>query len=470
MGSYKKTAFALGGEIFLYVLMSSKTKPIWYYRFSSPFKKGYHIRSSKSTDQGLATKRAIDDYNETHAKFSMGATIGSTTIHKVWDLYRNVIPTSTRSQVEDFYRLYWKEYFGENDLYNYRTADWNAYLKWRSDYLVNIKNNNPDLYNSQYRRKKFQTTKLPHDSLRKEKSYLLRFLRLAHADGLILRRPMTSIDIKSLQNVSYLPMNVRRGRLDFENEYKSLVLPSMRSISRAISNPKSERYFTLTTRNENGDIIKEEVNGVSWRVMFNHASVWAFILTIANSGIRSQELSKVKWTDVELWSDPDTGKDFTIIHIRKDVSKVRKYRDVVCRDMRDTYNRLMKYKTLCIEFFGDDYDPDGFIFVNPRNTKISDNQVHRIQRFHQRLGIHKVERKHEGESVYVYNTATSYRSLFITLRLLEGINLYTLSKLVGSSPNMIAKVYDVSINKQYRSELTRNYTKHAGDGNTPPSG
>ena len=462
MGSYKKTAFALGGEVFLYILISSK-KPIWYYRFSSPFKKGYHIRSSKSTDLGLAQKRAIDDYNETNAKFSMGASVGITTIQKVWDLYRNVVPHSTRSQVVDMYRLYWKEYFGEKDLYKYRTSDWNAYLKWRSNYLVDIKKNNPELYNSQYRRKKFQTTKIPHDSIRKEKSYLIRFLRLAHADGLILRLPMTSIDLKSLKNVSYLPMNVRRGRLDYENEYQKLVMPSMRSISKAISMKKDDRHFTLTCRNENGEDIKEHVNGVSWRVMFNHASVWAFLLTIANSGIRSQELSKVKWTDVELWDDETTGESFTIIHIRKDVSKVRKYRDVVCRDRKDTYNRLMKYKALCIEFFGDDYDPDGFIFVNPRNTKICDNQVHRVQRFHQRLGIHKVERIHEGESVYVYNTATSYRSLFITLRLLAGINIYSLSRLVGTSPNMIAKVYDVSINKQYRSELTRNYTKHDGD-------
>ena len=254
MGSYKKTAFALGGEIFLYVLMSSKTKPVWYYRYSSPFKKGYRIRSSKSTDLGLAQKRAIDDYNEIHAKYSLGAETGHTTITRVYETYRNVVPDSTRGQVHDFYRLYWKEYFGEKDLYKYRTSDWNAYLKWRSDYLVNIKENNPELYNSQYRRKKFQTTKLPHDSLRKEKSYLLRFLRLAHSDGLILRRPMTSIDIKSLPNVSYLPMNVRRGRLEFEDEYKQLVLPSMRSISRAISSKKSDRYFTWYSKNENGEI------------------------------------------------------------------------------------------------------------------------------------------------------------------------------------------------------------------------
>ena len=198
------------------------------------------------------------------------------------------------------------------------------------------------------------------------------------------------------------------------------------------------------------------------RNRFATSMVWVFLLTISNTGIRPQELKKIRWRDISTFNDDD-GNQYTKIDIRKNVSKVGVFRDVIARDFLDTYNRLMIYKKEWIRFWGEsNWHEDRLVFTNiPVKIKRDDNGnriyvdeprelYNPVRRLHKRIGIH--EEIIDGRKIFA--TAYSYRSYAISQRLKHGLDIYVASKLYGTSIKMLCEVYDYSENKHYVDKIT----------------
>ena len=82
MSAYEIQAQLLGNEIQLYSLVGSAKKNL-YCRFKNPTGNTTYVRKSlKTSSVSLATKRAIDMYNDAHSKVRLGAGV----INSSWDL------------------------------------------------------------------------------------------------------------------------------------------------------------------------------------------------------------------------------------------------------------------------------------------------------------------------------------------------------------------------------------------------
>jgi hypothetical protein len=72
------------------------------------------------------------------------------------------------------------------------------------------------------------------------------------------------------------------------------------------------------------------------------------------------------------------------------------------------------------------------------------------------MGLHTRELE-EYPGVHVFFSAYSFRSFYISERLKNGLDLYTLSKNVGSSPKTILTAYDYNENWEFRRQITQHY-------------
>ena len=74
-----------------------------------------------------------------------------------------------------------------------------------------------------------------------------------------------------------------------------------------------------------------------------------------------------------------------------------------------------------------------------------------VKFFHRTLKVH-IQMQN---GVKTYRTAYSYRSHFMSSRLKNGMKVYNLARLCGTSVEMIAKHYDLNVNLEHREEITK---------------
>ncbi len=106
------------------------------------------------------------------------------------------------------------------------------------------------------------------------------------------------------------------------------------------------------------------------RIIYNHpvnrysvALLHGITILASNSGLRPYELSRIAWKDIELHEDED-GSKYSVVHVRPEVSKVKKHRDVICRDRDTSWKRLMEFKLEWTKFFGREPKPSELVFAN----------------------------------------------------------------------------------------------------------
>jgi integrase len=193
---------------------------------------------------------------------------------------------------------------------------------------------------------------------------------------------------------------------------------------------------------------------VKARPRFARAQYWFLCILIANTGIRPSEVVKLRHNDLGLFKSPSEDELYTRVMIRREVSKVRKFRDVIASDFHKTYERYLDY---CREIrfrFGKDIQPSDYIFPKTGNYNSHIDRLNNLIRPNLiRIGLHKKASKSHPD-VDVYYSAYSFRSWYITQRLENGLNIYTLAKNCGTSIKTIASTYDYSENWAFRHEMT----------------
>jgi integrase len=168
-------------------------------------------------------------------------------------------------------------------------------------------------------------------------------------------------------------------------------------------------------------------------------------LVLSNTGMRIGELLKVKYKHIGEpynYQDENTNewKETVEIHIPRENSKTKKLRQVVC--FGDTLKWLKKVRE--ISSFNSSND---FIFSNPRGNEwqLSERMFNKIM---EGAGV---DRENRSGSLTWY----SCRHFYATCRVEEGVDIYLLSKQMGTSVQMIERHYGHLKVKSRTAELNK---------------
>lgn len=472
--------FLLDGEILIYIRDGAK-KRTWQVRFRNPLadKPRYIRESTKTESKSLAIERAISKYRDYQSRKFLGLTSGSLSIGRLLEMASSTLSDTDYQMAQTANRIYWSKYMGDEDISKWRSADWKKYFIWR------IKEQTGREEGGYF---KPSDTSVSASTLKLERVLLQKLTRFGYQHDMIARLPVFPQKFQSLSpgGVHKLPSNNRRGRFSDE-QYSQILAPEFRRIRRQLEReenqpkPKKEDepwdkesnpYISVAKRMAKVNVQKrmddDSYKFTCQRPRYNHAQFWFISLLIANTGIRPAEIVKLRHEDFSVREDPDDGRWYTMIRITRETSKVGKYREVIARDFHQTWERYQIFKRETEFYFnvevreGDWLLPRSWLKGQLRYDLRVD-RLNNIMRPHlQRIGLHKTFvdaklNKTRTQSVEVYYSAYSFRAYYITKRLEEGLNIYTLSKNAGVSIQTIMSTYDYSENWAYRDEMTKHF-------------
>ena len=452
MGSDKNGTYVLGREIYLYQLAESK-KGNWYCRFKDPTKSVRYVRKSlKTSDQGLATSRAIDLYNDIQTRVRLGSTRIATGWDDIYQTFYDELNPKTAHKVDDINERHWRVWFNNSDnikdIFKITDEHMKSYWKWRCDFWIN---NPKNRHAAPVQGMQSITT------LEKEKSYLKFFLSRAFHRKMIGQMPMIDYQFRKNPNVLVRDGKGKRGRFD---EKSMKPIRAWWKYTRRMLNETRENGLVLTDKDiQWGE--KRDLRSVfnNSRNRYCRASLYTITITSANTGLRSYELVRLRWKDIQKFDDED-GTRFSVINVRQEVAKTKRSRDAISRDYHLTYDRLMEFKLEWAKFFKRVPDGEDFVFANPLSPKDESKQG----KPHQSIRAWLLSLKDEDGNVVYYQdrdgiptprTLYSFRSLYITEALKRGVEPYTLARAVGTSLEMLEKHYDYNKNLQFRNDITQ---------------
>ena len=472
--TYSQQEFLLDGEIQIFILASS-AKNLWQVRFKNPLDRGarYIRKSSGSPSKAIATKFALNLYHEFQSRALLGLHHGRTTISDLFTEYIEGFSKVSKTATTSFFNRYWLAYFGEEDLTTITNTDLKEYFE------AKVKNRD-DIVAMEHRK---STTSISYDNLIFERNCLQRLFWAGYEHHRLPRKAVfpKANEIRNWSGVHKLPRNNRRGRFDREKQYP-ILMDEFRRIERGLRNeaskpqlhnvrqehdPENNPYVSVSKRDGANGRTDRDSEFCSKKRRYPSATFWFSSLLMSNSGIRPSELVQLRHQDIELVRDKD--RLWTLINIPATVSKVRKFRQVICSDFHNTFRRYLKYREELKYFFNREPQPNDFIFPQPNGAdryikprKHLDNLFR--PRLHQ-LGLSKqtVQDPHNGHLVQVPFTAYSFRAFYITERLRNGCDIYTLSKAAGTSIKTISTSYDYNEGFSLRAAMTKHLTQRDSD-------
>ncbi len=147
-----------------------------------------------------------------------------------------------------------------------------------------------------------------------------------------------------------------------------------------------------------------------------------FVLIMCNTGMRPPEAKNLRWRDIAIRSD-DQGRKFVVLHVRgKD-----KFRQLVAAgNVADYLER--------IRAIGKATEPDDFVFTTSTGKPAATLYGSLITKLLTESGL---LRSSSGSQRSTY----CFRHTYATFRLTEGVDVYFLSKQMGTSVQMIEDHY-----------------------------
>ena len=471
--SQNQQEYLLDGEILIYIRDGSK-KQTWQARFRNPLAdKPRYIRiSTKTESKALAIERAVAEYRDYQSRKFLGLKHGATTIKDLLDGYSNEMNDVERKMANACWRIYWSKYMPDTDISKWTSKDWEEYFKWRIKEQIS---------RPEGRFWKPSDKSVSANTLKLERVILQRLTKWGYKQDKIARLPVFPQRFYNMEGVHKLPSNRRRGRFDHKEHYQKILMPEFARIRKQLTKKKNipapvdpgkpwdeekNPYISYAKRNVKNEVKKRmespDYKFTCTRPRYNHAQFWFASLLIANTGIRPAEIVKLRHRDISVREDPEDGRWYTIFTITPETSKLGKYREAIARDFHHTWDRYEIFRRETEYYFNKKVSPNDWRF--PRSWKdgklrydLRVDRLNNIMRPHlQRLGLHKTAV--EGhEDIEVFFSAYSFRSYYITQRLKEGLNIYTLSKNAGVSIQTIMATYDYSENWAYRNEMTKHF-------------
>ena len=175
-----------------------------------------------------------------------------------------------------------------------------------------------------------------------------------------------------------------------------------------------------------------------------------FILIMANGGFRTQEARLLKWKDIKKIIHTEDGKEtYAEIVIRPENTKTRKGRTIEIR-RGDVFERIKKYSNYT--------EREDFVFSRHDRNEVLDKT-----RLYDWFGSLVKAIKETNTNFDESKTLYSLRHLFISMRILAGLNVYDIAKITGTSLVQIQKHYDAITSLATSRNMNKNtlrFDKH----------
>lgn len=446
--TYAETHSLYNGQLFIYSLKKSVNKT-FQVRIRIPGHKKPIRRSLNTRLLHEAIHLAQELYLELRARASQDLPLGVTSFEdafRAYVKYRREGTNRSNAACDKYIRnleLYFLPYFGQfTDINQIDDSSVSAYWPWRMEYWI-TRGMGMRLGNT--RRLQQTSTNPSWNTLNHEQTRLRNVFAFAKDKGWLAQVPQV-----------HHPVSKRAG----PNRRAGFTVSEYRKVLRAVEG-KIRKKTQPSRKKKNGKTYKAYTHTHNTRGWHAYK---AYMLTIANTGIRVQELAQVRWEQLELRHDRKSGNSYTIIHITREQSKTDKARSVISRDFHKTYDYLMRWKEQAIYT-----DPKDLIFTaDNRKSKfivgeytggpgVPRDFTHMTKSILRQVGLHT---KQEGGYTY-QRSSTSFRHFYCSMRLLEGCPIKPLADNMGTSYKMIEENYSHLIPWDMRDFLTRH---HSGYG------
>ncbi len=456
----------LDGEIQIYVREGNKNAT-YQVRFANiqDESKRYVRASLKTSNRSLAIERAIAKYREHHSRAFLGLKTDCVSIEDLMDKAIGKLNKDTAKTAQSMYRAYWSVYMEGQDLSRWKTSDIEEYFKWRIQKGINKTDS----------KWKASKNSISLTTLLLEKSLLQTLFQSGFQQSLIAKVPTFPSHLENFKGVHKLSPHKRRGRFtDIQYQTVSRDFGSIRSTLNNISLQPSldsdsnefVSWAAATGHKSSLSIPEDRRWAVKKRSRFSRAQYWFACILIANTGIRPVELVKLKHSDISLKRSKADGALYTVINVSSTVSKVNKFRDVIAQDLHLSFERYLDYKRELKFIFNAEPSPEDWLFPQQNNYEQPVKHLHNIVRPNlQRIGLHRHFDK-ENKGVETFFSAYSFRAYYITKRLQNGLNIYTLAKNCGVSIQTLSSTYDYNENWAFRDQMTQHLGKWSPGENT----
>jgi integrase len=353
--------------------------PFWYARFTP--KGGTQIKVGLATaDVDAAIRKAVEAYLEAGIRIKTGLNSTARPFGKIADDYLKAHPDDAGEVVR-----YFKAFWSEKPIDAIDDTEYQKFLHWRRSYWTSGPGKTVAFIDYMRGGKSLRrpvARKVPSASrLRNEAIILHRVFRHARSTGWLARLPEFQ-----------LPKAVDNRRSTFTAEQFQKVEAAAR--------------------------LRMEAPGLSLHVRADRARLWAYVVVMTFSGMRVTEGKNLRWKDIALWS-PDENVPLG----QRDVEfyccgKARKRHFAPHKDVIPALDLL--------------YDLD-----KPR----PDDRVFRPKSFRKSLSALLDECGLLRDDNDMFRGAGSFRHFYGTQQKLNGVDVYELAKLMGTSVQMIERFY-----------------------------
>jgi integrase len=310
--------------------------------------------------------------------------------------------------------IYWREYIGKKDIEDVSDKDMEGYEQFRRKYAKNT-DRKKGRWGQQYKETVAAAT------LKGEINYFRQFLRWCAQRG------------------------IYKGAA---HEWRFKTNERIRNRREAFSLEQYQQLYRYMRTNEFLNKGKHQGRGsADTRIKRHRHMIRAYILFLANTGIRVGEARHLKWKDVEK-RQLKTGATGCVVTIDNTQSKVTKG---ATRSQRvigryTAWRAIERWKEYLVSI-GEDVSDEKFIFCNDKGKTIQ----HFREGFDAVITEAGVDKDRYGNKFVIY----TLRHTYITFRLRYGknINIHRLAQNARTSIQMIQSFYDDTDTDDFVEEL-----------------
>jgi len=330
-------------------------------------------------------------------------------------------------------------------------------------------------------RKHFWKTEKGRDYLKKRKVYGGRtvsgevkattIMKEAAILRAILRVQKDKGNIPSIPNLKVLS-NIKEVRQDNDGKRATFTKEELKDIRINLWND----YRALQTRaarerlneTEGGyiryGVAMERYRLTTWKMKRINRGIDLAVNLIDATGIRVQEMNKLKWRDLQLVKPRGAEEPTVAVDIRKEVSKVRKRRTVLAiefssliGDKSRLWEKLQQYRALNEERYAvadEDLVFRDYMKDDPMETVQVGRHFSKYIKKEKRYKTTGKPRKTYTKDYYGNEyTLTSIRHSYITRLLQSGVNKQHICDMAGTSNQMIDRFYYMVMPETYYSKI-----------------
>lgn len=392
----------------------------------------YITESLKTSDQQEANEKAYERLLEIRSAEKKGASLNKNTVAEAIDdfiaEYEDKLAKGLSGhtnhmlrQYRKTIRRYWKDYIGEKPLGEVSLEDLEAYEQWRANYWQ-------EWIKQQKRRKRGSTPirLMPDGSVRLPSNARLR-----------ASNRTVGWEINAFK--SFLTWAKRKGL--YQGDADLFAFKNGTSSRRSAFTQQEYNRITSVMRRKSWFQVGKYQNDL--RLIRYRKMLRAYVLFLANTGLRVGEARNIRWQDVT-YAKNTKGEEICKVWVTQSHSKVQKRREVAAMPKAAEVIRELHAERKSNNDFCHSND---FIWCDETGRVIGDFR----EGFNNLLKLANSELDTDKKKHTVY----CLRHYYITERLREGIPIYEIASNAGTSVAMIEKYYSDARPTDFVDSLTK---------------